>query len=603
MAIKHVFTSPMSDGSDTQLVRPSNWNDDHAISSTELITNLNADLLDGSHASAFQAAGTYVTSVTGTAPVASSGGTTPAISMPVATSLADGYLSSVNWTTFNNKENALTFAATDFDRVVDAISIDYTNGQAASGTLKGFLTSADWTTFNGKQAGHVNLTSFAGLTYVSTSFVKMSGANTFSLDTNAYSLTSHNHSGVYEPTDADLTAIAALGFTSTSFLKKTAADTWALDTNTYLTGNQTITLSGDVSGSGATAITTAIGADKITEAMLKAVDTALDEDILTYESTTGDFEWHSASEVKTAMSLNLVENTALSTWVGTTNVTTLGTIVTGTWNGTDIAVLDGGTGASTTQAAINTLTAVAGATNEHVLTKDTATGNAIFKVAGGGGATTALSNLAAVAINLSLISDTANTDDLGSSTIGWKHLYLDDANTTAPTTIGQINYNSTNARFEFCEATVDSFNPVTSLERIYRIGQVQTTVATLQTLATLPVLANKTYIIEAFIVWSVTATATGIKLSAQGPTGFTLMAGSYEISAANGTPDSSNFNANDVVVTTTASTFLDGNIAALHCILRTGGSDGNFLLRFALETAGEQITVNTDSYIRYRIVR
>lgn len=64
--------------------------------------------------------------------------------------------------------------------------------------------------------------------------------------------------------DADLTAIAALGFTSTSFLKKTAADTWTLDTNTYLTGNQTITLSGDVSGSGATAITTTLANTAVT---------------------------------------------------------------------------------------------------------------------------------------------------------------------------------------------------------------------------------------------------------------------------------------------------------------------------------------------------
>ena len=37
-----------------------------------------------------------------------------------------------------------------------------------------------------------------------------------------------------QPLDADLTAIAALGFVSTSFLKKTAADTWTLDTSTYL---------------------------------------------------------------------------------------------------------------------------------------------------------------------------------------------------------------------------------------------------------------------------------------------------------------------------------------------------------------------------------
>ena len=44
-----------------------------------------------------------VTSVTGTAPVVSSGGNTPAISMAQATTSVDGYLSSTDWTTFNNK--------------------------------------------------------------------------------------------------------------------------------------------------------------------------------------------------------------------------------------------------------------------------------------------------------------------------------------------------------------------------------------------------------------------------------------------------------------------------------------------------------------------
>ena len=42
---------------------------------------------------------------------------------------------------------------------------------------------------------------------------------------------------------------------------------------------------------------------------------------------------------------------------------------------------------------------------------------------GGGGATTALDNLASVAINTSLISDTDNTDDLGSDSIEWKDLW------------------------------------------------------------------------------------------------------------------------------------------------------------------------------------
>ena len=51
----------------------------------------------------YQAAGTYVTSVTGTSPIVSSGGTTPAISIPAATTSVNGYLTSADWTTFNNK--------------------------------------------------------------------------------------------------------------------------------------------------------------------------------------------------------------------------------------------------------------------------------------------------------------------------------------------------------------------------------------------------------------------------------------------------------------------------------------------------------------------
>ncbi|HDP37224.1 MAG TPA: hypothetical protein ENN27_05145, partial [Candidatus Atribacteria bacterium] len=50
------------------------------------------------------------------------------------------------------------------------------------------------------------------------------------------------------------------------------------------------------------------------------------------------------AETKTDLSLNLVENTALSTWAGTANVTTLGTIGTGTWNATVISAAKGGTG-------------------------------------------------------------------------------------------------------------------------------------------------------------------------------------------------------------------------------------------------------------------
>jgi hypothetical protein len=50
-----------------------------------------------------------------------------------------------------------------------------------------FLGNFDWTAdISGKQDADAGLTSLAGLTYASTSFVKMTGADTFTLDTNTY---------------------------------------------------------------------------------------------------------------------------------------------------------------------------------------------------------------------------------------------------------------------------------------------------------------------------------------------------------------------------------------------------------------------------------
>lgn len=43
-----------------------------------------------------------------------------------------------------------TFTASDFNASSGVLSIDYTNAQAASSSQKGFLTSSDWTTFNNK---------------------------------------------------------------------------------------------------------------------------------------------------------------------------------------------------------------------------------------------------------------------------------------------------------------------------------------------------------------------------------------------------------------------------------------------------------------------
>lgn len=104
---------------------------------------------------------------------------------------------------------------------------------------------------------------------------------------------------------------------------------------TTFNGKQAGPLTGDVTTSGAAA---AIGNDKITESMLKAVDSPSDEECLTYESTVGDFEWQSCGS----------GSSAFSALTGSTNTTAA--MVVGT--GASLAVSGSGTIAATTAANI-----------------------------------------------------------------------------------------------------------------------------------------------------------------------------------------------------------------------------------------------------------
>ena len=117
----------------------------------------------------------------------------------------------------------------------------YFYGTNSSGTKGWYVQAGSGTTTNALTMNNSGSGAASGTTFNGASAVTIS----------------YNTIGA-QPLATNLTSLAGLTYASTSFVKMTGANTFALDTNTYLTANQTITLSSDVTGSGATAITATV---------------------------------------------------------------------------------------------------------------------------------------------------------------------------------------------------------------------------------------------------------------------------------------------------------------------------------------------------------
>jgi hypothetical protein len=117
-----------------------------------------------------------------------------------------------------------------------------------------------------------------------------------------------------------------------------------------------------------------------------------------------------------------------ASYAGQASITTLGTITVGglgagaVIGGVTMTLGSDASGDVYYRSSGGILTRLAKGSDGQVLTL--ASGLPSWAAAGGSGANTALSNLAAVAINTTLVSDTTNTDDLGTAPIRWKDLYL-----------------------------------------------------------------------------------------------------------------------------------------------------------------------------------
>lgn len=182
------------------------------------------------------------TDLSATAPL-SYNNSTGVFSISQANTSTNGYLSSTDWNTFNSKEPAFS-KNTGFNKNF--------------GTTAGTVSEGNHThTFASLTSKPTTLSGY-GITDAQSTIIGAATTITSSNLTTNRALIS-NGSG----------KVAVSSVTSTE-LGYVAGVTSSIQTqlNSKISGNQTITLSGDVSGSGTTAITTTIGAGKVTNAML-----------------------------------------------------------------------------------------------------------------------------------------------------------------------------------------------------------------------------------------------------------------------------------------------------------------------------------------------
>jgi hypothetical protein len=222
-----------------------------------------------------------------------------------------------------------------------SIALTLANSGVTAGTYKSVTVDA-----KGRVTGGTNPTTLAGYGITDAS----SSSHNHTLDSlSNVSITSNSTGEI-------------LKWNGTAWINNTLAEAGIQPAGSYLTANQTITVSGDATGSGTTSIALTLASTGVTAGTYKSVTVdakgrvtagsnfttlagAGITDGVSTGSTYTDPAWLTISKSK--IGLANVENTAISTWAGSANITTLGTISSGTWNGSTIGVSKGGTGTST----------------------------------------------------------------------------------------------------------------------------------------------------------------------------------------------------------------------------------------------------------------
>jgi hypothetical protein len=373
----------------------------------------NRGALSAADWSTFNSKGTgTVTSVTGTAPVVSSGGTTPAISMAAANTTTDGYLTSTDWNTFNGKgTGTVTSVSGTTGRITSTGGttpvLDLTSGIATPGTtgsatlvpvvtidtygrvtsittaanpqgtvtsvtgtapvvssggatpaismaaattsVSGYLTSTDWTTFNNKGSGSVTSVAATVPTFLSVTGSPITTSGTLAISYSGTALPIANGGSGQTTAQAAMNAFAG-AVTSGSYLRGNgtnvvmstiqAADVPTLNQNTTGTATTATNIAGGANlqipyntGSGATSF---IAAPTIGSTYLQYTGTG--------------FAWAAAAGLGTVTSVAATVPAFLS--ITGSPITTAGTLAI-SYSGTALPVANGGTGVTTSTGTTN----------------------------------------------------------------------------------------------------------------------------------------------------------------------------------------------------------------------------------------------------------
>jgi len=350
----------------------------------------------------------YLTTVTGTSPVSAVvSGNTATVSMAAATSSTNGYLTSTDWTTFNNKQPAGAYLTGNQSISVSGDATG-TGTTAIALTLKNTGTAGVYTKVTTDSQGRVTFGALLNAADIPTlaaskigdfdTQVRTNRLDQMTAPTAAVSFNSQKITGLLDPTAAqDAATKNYVDATRQGLNVKDAVRAATVGTNITLSGTQTLdgvalvagdrvlvknqttgsqngfynvaaglwtrTTDADVTGEitgGAFAFVQegTINADSgwvCTNDGTVVVDTTA----LTFTQFSGaGMITAGAGLTKTGNSIDVIgtanritanaDNIDIaSTYVGQTSITTLGTVGTGVWNGTTVAVSYGGTGATT----------------------------------------------------------------------------------------------------------------------------------------------------------------------------------------------------------------------------------------------------------------